>query len=583
LRARQGRHVARTSRSPVSCLPRCDGSSLCATLIQGDSPLTLETHPKRHGRAADWADRLLAFRPLYRRGRSSDFSLTQIVVVFTLFILITAIPIITNPLPPLEDYVNHLARMHVITSIAKDVDLARFYEIDWEFVPNLMMDLTVPVLAKVMNVYLAGELFIIAAFVLIASGAFALNRALFGAWSLTPLIAFPLLYNYVFLVGVMNYEFGMGLALWGLAVWVMIRERAWPLRLAVSAIFVLILFFCHLYALGVYGLGLLAFELWRLFVVKPSPLHTALVDFVATGVPFLVTVPFLLNNPIMDHVSGFQWESLGKIDGLTYIVEVYSDVVAFALTGALVAAGIWATRHRLLRFHPAGVFMLGVGCVVYLALPRVLFDTYMGDQRLPIAVAYMAIACLSLDLRHRLVRRGFLALCLVALVVRVMEVNVGWEQQSTATSEFRASIKRIARGSRVLVAYADPSRGDDVGDLGLVHAACLAILERSALVTTAFTVEGKQIMHVRPEYRDEVDTEDGTPPSTEELVLAALRPDPDSADYWSNWTEKYDYVYSLFTEDDTPNPAPDLLVPVYEGEGFQLYRVLKPQPLEAGR
>ena len=227
--------------------------------------------------------------------------------------------------------------------------------------------------------------------------------------------------------------------------------------------------------------------------------------------------------------------------------------------------------------------MLGVGCVIYFALPRVLFGTYMGDQRLPVAVAYMAIACLSLDLRHRLVRRGFLALSLVMLVVRVTEVNVGWEQQSTTTSEFQASVKRIARGSRVLVAYADPSRSNDVEDLGLVHADCLAILERSALVTTAFTVEGKQIMHVRPEYRDEVDTQDGTPPSTAQLVVAALRPSSNSTAYWSNWPEKYDYVYSLFTDDDTPNPAPDLLSLVYEGDGFQLYRVLKPRPLEAGR
>ena len=499
--------------------------------------------------------------------------------------LITAIPIIANPLPPLEDYVNHLARMHVIASISKDVDLARFYEIDWQFVPNLMMDLTVPILAKVMSIYLAGEVFIIAAFVLIASGTFALNRALFGTWSLTPLIAFPLLYNYVLLVGVMNYEFGIGLALWGLAVWMMIRERAWPLRLAVSAIFVLALFFCHLYALGVYGLGLLAFELWRLFVVKPLPWRTAFVDFVATGVPFLVTMPFLVNNPILtlDHVDDFHWQSLGKIKGLIYVVEVYSDAVALAITGALILAGIWAARRHLLRFHPAGIFVLGVGCVIYFALPRVLFGTYMGDQRLPVAVAYMAIACLSLDLRHRLVRRGFLALSLVMLVVRVTEVNVGWEQQSTTTSEFQASVKRIARGSRVLVAYADPSRSNDVEDLGLVHADCLAILERSALVTTAFTVEGKQIMHVRPEYRDEVDTQDGTPPSTAQLVVAALRPSSNSTAYWSNWPEKYDYVYSLFTDDDTPNPAPDLLSLVYEGDGFQLYRVLKPRPLEAGR
>jgi hypothetical protein len=539
--------------------------------------------PPRLGRAVALADRILTFRPLYRRGRSSDFSLAQIAVVFTLFILITAIPIITNPLPPLEDYVNHLARMHVITDIGRDVDLSRFYEIDWEFIPNLMMDLTVPILAKVMNIYLAGELFIIASFVMIASGCFALNRALYGAWSLTPLIVFPLLYNYVFLVGVMNYEFGMGLALWALAVWVMLRERRWPLRLGVSSVFVLALFFCHLYALGVYGLGLLAFELWRLCVVKPAPMRIALVDFVATGVPFLLTVPFLAKSPILDHVYGYMWQSLGKIDGLTYVVEVYSDVVAFAIAGALVAGGIWAARHHLLRFHPVGVFILGVGFAIYLALPRVLFDTYMGDQRLPVAVVYMALACLSIDLRHRLVRRGFLALSLVVLIVRVTEVNVAWEQISNSTSEFHASIKRIARGSRVLVAYADASRGDDVNDLGLVHAACLAILERSALVTTAFTVEGKQIMHVRPEYRDEVDTQDGTPPTLEQLLVEALRPSADSNVYWSSWTRKFDYVYVLFTEDQPPNPAPDLLTPVFDGDGFELYKVLKPPPLEAGR
>ena len=553
------------------------------TLIQGAGPLSFETPSETPDPADVWANRLLRFRPLYRRGRSSDFSLAQIAVLFALFLLIAAIPIITNPLPPLEDYVNHLARMHVITDIGKDVDLARFYEIDWEFIPNLMMDLTVPVLAKLMNIYLAGELFILASFAMIASGCFMLNRALFGAWSLTPLIIFPLLYNYVFLVGVMNYEFGMGLALWALAAWVTMRERAWHLRLGVSAVFVIALFFCHLYSLGVYGVGLLGFELWRLCTVKPLPWRKALVDFVATGVPFLVTVPFLMRSPILDHADGYLWQSLGKIDGLTYVLEVYSDVVAFAIAGALIAAGIWAARHRLLRFHPAGAFLLGVGFVVYIALPRIIFDTYMGDQRLPIAVAYMALACLSVDLRHRLVRRGFLALALVVLVVRVTEVNVGWEQISTSTSEFRTSIKRIARGSRVLVAYADANRGDEVGDLGLVHAACLAILERSALVTTAFTVEGKQIMHVRPEYRDDVDTEDGTPPSVEQLLVAALRPDPLALDYWQNWTKKFDYVYVLFTDDDATNPAPDLLKPVYDGDGFELYKVLKPPPLEAGR
>jgi len=507
--------------------------------------------------------------------RLSNFSAPQVAVLFVVLALVAAIPVITHPLPPLEDYANHLARMHVIATIGRDPYLARFYEIDWQIVPNLMMDMVVPVLARVMNVYLAGQLFTVVAFLLIVSGTLALNRALFGQWSVLPLIAFPFLYNYVFLVGVMNYQFGMGLALWALAVWVWLRERGWPLRLAVSTLFVIALFFCHLFAVGLYGLGLLAYELWRGLMRRDLPMQMRVIDFIATGLPFVPVVLLLLASPTWDHVKEYGWEPRGKIDGLMYVIEVYSDIVAFILAASISAAAIWAVRHRLLRFHPAGLFLLLVGCFIYLVMPRVLFATYMADQRLPIAVAFMLIACVHLELRHRMVRRGFLALLLVALVLRVIEVDLAWAQLSPLTLEFRDSVKRISPGSTVLIAYADQSGGDDVRDLGLVHAACLAMIERSALVTTAFTVSGKQIMHVRASYRDQVDTEDGTPPSVEQLLVAATRQDYETTAYWQNWQNRFDYVYVLFTEDEADNPAPDLLTLVYDGGRFQLYRIGK--------
>src|SRR6516164_2723199 len=118
-------------------------------------------------------------------------------------------------------------------------------------------------------------------------------------------------------------------------------------------------------------------------------------------------------------------------------------------------------------------------------------------------------------------------------------------QLSAATKEFRQSVKHIKSGGKVLVANAERSGGDDVRDLGLVHAACLAMIERSALVTTAFTVSGKQIMHVRASYRDQVDTEDGTPPSVEQLLVAATRQDYETTAYWQNWQNRFDYVYVL--------------------------------------
>jgi hypothetical protein len=205
-----------------------------------------------------------------------------------------------------------------------------------------------------------------------------------------------------------------------------------------------------------------------------------------------------------------------------------------------------------------------------------MFDTYMADQRLPIALAFMIIACAHLDLRDDFVRRGFATVLVLMLAVRAFEVQSVWHEVSRGTASFRDSVRQIDRGSKVLVAYADPDNGDNARELWLMHAACLAIIERSALVTTAFTVLGKQVMHVRRNYRDRVDTEDGTPPSVKQLLQPSIHSDDDEPPYWANWTADYDYIYVLFTGADYANPDPARLTPVYAGNRFMLYRITEP-------
>ena len=190
-------------------------------------------------------------------------------------------------------------------------------------------------------------------------------------------------------------------------------------------------------------------------------------------------------------------------------------------------------------------------------------------------MAFMLVSCAHLNLRHQAVRRGFAAVLVLLLAVRVAEVQNAWAELSISTASFRDSVRHVARGSKVLVAYADPDAGDDVRDLGLVHAACLAIIERSALVTTAFTVVGKQILHVRDEYRARVDSQDGTPPSVNELLAVADAPDP--ANYWGRWTSDYDYLYVLFTDSDFENPDPVRLTPLFVGDRFVLYKINSPR------
>src|SRR5260370_20768045 len=128
------------------------------------------------------------------------FRAGQIAVLFIALAAIASIPILLYPGPPPSDYINHLARMHVIATIGSDPDLALFYQIEWQVIPNLMMDLIVPILQRVMNAYLAGQAYTIITFVLILSATLALNRQLYHHWSGLPLIAFPLLYNKVLLV-----------------------------------------------------------------------------------------------------------------------------------------------------------------------------------------------------------------------------------------------------------------------------------------------------------------------------------------------------------------------------------------------
>jgi hypothetical protein len=509
------------------------------------------------------------------RRRAGDFSPRTIAALFVLLSLLAAIPVLTNPLPPLSDYVNHLARMHVIAVQKTDPLLANFYEVQWAVIPNLVMDLIVPVLHRWMNVYLAGEIFLISIFVVTLSGTLALNRALYGYWSAAPLLAFPLLYNGMLLIGVMNYLFGIGVALWALASWIWLRDRDWPQRYGASLLFVLILFFCHLFALGLYGVGLLAYEMHREWLRKGILTPGRYAAFLSIGLPFLAALPLLYVSPTLSLAGGISWEADGKIDGLELVFKTYYDLVAIILGGVVIAAALWALRYRVLHFHPFGWFLLGVGGAVYLAMPRTLFETYMADQRLPIGLAFMVVACVHLELTRKSVRQAFGVVLFVLLAIRAGEVQVVWHQLSQGTWRFKESVAHIEPGSRILVAYADQTTGDATRDLGYVHAACIAMIEKSSLVTTAFTVKGKQILRVRTAYQHIVDDEDGTPPQLSQLLLAADKEGDEVENYWDGWPLNYDYVYVLFSEAGAENPDSERLQLVYEGQRFHLYKVLK--------
>ena len=156
-----------------------------------------------------------------------------------------------------------------------------------------------------------------------------------------------------------------------------------------------------------------------------------------------------------------------------------------------------------------------------------------------------------------------------------------WRNLSRETLALRDSIRHIEQqGPRILVAQADQTHTDEVQDYGLALAPCLAVIERSALVSTLFTISGKQVIRARPAYRGQVETGDGDLPGIEQLEMAlderASDVQGENAPYWRLWQNKFDYVYVVFSHRGAPNPFPSLLTAVYDGDHFQLYRITKP-------
>src|SRR5262249_19925641 len=157
---------------------------------------------------------------------------------FTMTCAVSALtaPLLLTNLPPLGDYLNHLARMYVITQIDTDPVLARMYEVQWGVVPNLAMDLLVPPLSKIMPLTVAGRVFVALTVLLPLAGVVVLHRVSFQTRQLWPLSAVAVAYNGLFFWGLLNFVASMGVALLAVALWLRERDRSDWLHLAAAVV-----------------------------------------------------------------------------------------------------------------------------------------------------------------------------------------------------------------------------------------------------------------------------------------------------------------------------------------------------------
>src|SRR3974390_1658166 len=97
-------------------------------------------------------------------------------ILIGLLFVVSVSPVLMVEIPAMIDYVNHLARMHLLVDAAAGRPNPA-YEIHCRFYPNLAMDIIVPTLARFVSVETAARLFLLASQALVVSGAMALEIA----------------------------------------------------------------------------------------------------------------------------------------------------------------------------------------------------------------------------------------------------------------------------------------------------------------------------------------------------------------------------------------------------------------------
>lgn len=416
---------------------------------------------------------------------------------FALALTLAAVPVFSTVLPPLVDYPNHLARMHLL-AVGGDA----FYAVRWAALPNLAEDLIVPPLARLVPLDVAAKLFLIMIFASMAGGTIWLNRVASGGWRLWPLLAFLFLYNRIFLWGFLNYLFGVGVALCGAALWLALEKKRYWLRILSSSLMALTCYFSHIAAFGFYALVILGIE------AEPATTELRARQWPALRRRILVAVAQFVA-PIVLLLGGSHRAAPGpigygaiwrKADLLFSVVDNYDrmfDIACFGLFLGLVGVLAWVRRLGLSRRL---AWATGIVFVIYLLLPSQIWGGSGTDHRLPTALFLLFVAASAPRFSNRRVAAAVGVSAALLLVIRLGVIERVWREADRVYSADLVGIDELPRGAKLAIAH--PADLFHVSAVPEVHLAALAVSRREAFVPSLFAIPGQQPIVLKPGFAE---------------------------------------------------------------------------------
>jgi len=493
-----------------------------------------------------------------------------LVALLTAFVIA---PVFLVEIPAMVDYPNHLARMYLLSAIGTPAENS-YYVVDWKLYPmNLAMDLIVPPMARFMDVATATKAFVVLSQILVISGAVALEIVIKRRHQFAGFAATMTLYSLPFSGGMLNFEFGTGIALWGIASWFALENWKLYTRFVVHSLFVVLLCVAHLFALGLYGITIGFYELYRIRVQQFDLKKTALVLTILVGPTVILLIYAALSNTEIGGAGRTDWLTFSKL-AIFYAWNAYNaGLSAFSVIVIFVLLYYLFRSHQL-SLTPPGKWIAVGFLILFIALPFRLLGSAGADVRFVIAPILIMPAFLVFSPTREII--SFLpplVLSVLALLNAGYAATV-WLGYRPEYDALKSSFALIERGASVLVSDSDNELGP------LHHAPVLAVHYANAFVPSLFTAPFTPIKwQIAPQVSERKRPDFAVTryyPPVPFLVLAAIsngRAFPGAPSYIACWMDDFDYLYVLGAQ--AVDPIPSRLTAIAAGKKFTLFRINK--------
>ncbi len=414
---------------------------------------------------------------------------------FVVLFVVTQAPLYWVQYPDILDLPNHLARLHVLINFSESEILQRYYTLrNWQIGTNLAMEVVVPILARWMDILLAFKVFASLATLLMTTGAVALGRAINGRHNYLLLGVLLFAQNAIFQVGLLNYLFGLGAALWLLAAWVYFRERCSFYRWIAFSLGCILVYLCHLSAFGVYAVGVFGYELGRTRTTGIWLTRSTLEALLRSSMQF---IPVFALHALVSTSSGnyipvqmdspwltFCYQFIAyKVTLLAIFVPLSISGYKFGVLGYLLVLVLYVGfREGVLTVVTPIRWLAGALAACLLLLPPEGFGSGLLDIRLMPALALILWSGLKIHEHSKLPHNVVLAF-IVAVVFLISALTTReYTSRDDEYRQVRGALSKIPMGSRVATIRFEQPKFSSIS----LHTGAWSVVDRSAFLSSLY-------------------------------------------------------------------------------------------------